>query len=394
MHDPIYFCYADPTGFSGQKAATELVIKGLAQRGWKCRRLPQPVLDRETGGRFARVHYISRVIRSWIRFFRLLGAHGGWLCVNLGQTRAAFVRDAVPLLLGRAGLGRARVIISLHGSLFMHWPDRSLETRAFQFLLNNAGTITVLGEQQRARLLALGIPTDRLMIVVNSCDQEPASTEMLAAKHSLTADPGRAVRCLYLSSLIDPKGFPEYLESLHRLAALAGPPVDAVICGRLVASEFSTRFHDAASAEAWIEQQIAGINRSARVHVRWVKGAAGADKAGLFREAEVFVLPTRYAVEAQPLVLLEAMASGCAIITTRAGEIPTILDDRSALFLTTASTDALTTALQALVADAGARARIAHAAHTRFMECYQIEHHLNQWETLLGSSSSTAKGAL
>jgi glycosyltransferase involved in cell wall biosynthesis len=81
-------------------------------------------------------------------------------------------------------------------------------------------------------------------------------------------------------------------------------------------------------------------------------------------------------------VLLEAMASGCAIITTRAGEIPTILDDRSALFLATVSTEALATALQTLVADAAARTRLAQAAHARFIERYQIERHLDQWEAL------------
>ncbi len=383
MRGPIYFCYADPAGFSGQKAAIELVIKGLSGRAWACRRLPQPVLDRSGGRPLARVQHLFRVLGAWIRAWRLLGARGGWLCVGLGQTRAAFLRDAVPLLLGRAGLGRAHVVITLNGSLFMHWSDRSLETRVFRFLLKNAGTVTVVGEQQRARLIALGLPENQVTIVVNSCDLEPASAEAVATKNPPAADPKRAVRCLHLSSLIDTKGFPEYLETLHRLSALAGPPVEAVLCGRLVASEFSNRFPDATAAEAWIEDQIAGINRSARAHVRWVRGAAGADKAALFREAEIFVLPTRYAVEAQPLVLLEAMASGCAIITTRAGEIPTILDDDSAMFLPAVSTNALATALQTLVADATARARLARAAHARFMDRYQVERHLDQWETLL-----------
>jgi glycosyltransferase involved in cell wall biosynthesis len=383
MPGPIYFCYADPAGFSGQKAATELVINGLSRRGWMCRRLPQPVLDRSSGSRLAPVHYLLGVLKAWIRSFQLLGARGGWLGVNLGQTRASFLRDAIPLLLGRAGLGRTQIIVSLHGSLFMQWTDRSLEARVFRFLLKNAGAVTVVGEQQRARLIALGIPDNRVAIVVNSCELEPLSTEAVAAKHPLAAESSRAVHCLYLSSLIDTKGFPEYLEALHRLSALAGPPVEAVLCGRLVASEFSSRFHDTAAAAAWIENQITEINRSERVRVRWIKGAAGADKAALFREAELFVLPTRYAVEAQPLVLLEAMASGCAIITTQAGEIPTILDDHSAMFLPAVSTDALAQALQTLVANAAARAPLARAAHARFMECYQVERHLDQWETLL-----------
>jgi glycosyltransferase involved in cell wall biosynthesis len=345
-------------------------------------------LDRNSGERLAPARYLLSLLAAWSRAFRLLFARGGGLCVGLGQTRAAFLRDAVPLLLGRIGLGRKRVIISLNGSLFMHWADSSLELRVFRFLLQNAGVVTVVGQQQQARLLALGLPQTRAVVLVNSCELEPASAEAVTAKHLSSTDPDRPVRCLHLSSLIDTKGFPEYLEALLRLSAIAGPPIDAVLCGRLAASEFSSRFHDLAAAEAWIDRQIAAINRSARVRAHWIKGAAGADKAALFREADVFVLPTRYAVEAQPLVLLEAMAAGCAIITTQAGEIPTILDDRSALFLRDVSTDAVETALKSLVADAAARARLARAAHARYLDCYQIDRHLDEWEALLDTANS------
>ncbi|HTQ31618.1 MAG TPA: glycosyltransferase family 4 protein [Opitutaceae bacterium] len=390
---PVYFCYANPAGFSGQKAATELVMKGLARRAWVCRRLPQPVLDRSGRGWRGGAQYLLGVFSAWIRALRLLVAGRGWLCVNLGQTRAAFLRDAVPLLLGRAGLGRARIIISLHGSPFMRWAEGSFEARVFRFLLGQAGTVTVLGEQQRARLLALGIPESRAVVVTNSCELDPATAETVAAKHSPPADSPGPVRCLYLSSLIDTKGFPEYLEALQRLSGAAGPRIEAVLCGRLVAGESSGRFADLAAAERWIEAQMAETNRSARVRVRWIKGAVGAEKAALFREAELFVLPTRYSVEAQPLVLLEAMAAGCAIITTRTGEIPTILEDRSAFFLATASTDDLASALQTLAADAPARARLARAAHARFAAHYQLDRHLGAWEALLNPSPRPGKGA-
>jgi glycosyltransferase involved in cell wall biosynthesis len=391
---PVYFCFANPAGFSGQKAATEHVMKGLTHRGWLCRSLPQPVLDRTGGGRLAPVRYLLGLVGAWIRSSGLLFARGGWLCVNLGQTRTAFVRDAVPLLLGRAGVGRARVVISLHGSLFMSWPDESLNVRVFRFLLHHAAVITVLGERQRRRLIALGIPDDRVQVVVNSCELEPVSDWAVAAKHRRPTGSDPVWHCLFLSSLIDTKGFPEYLEALQRLAAQPGPRIDAVLCGRVVSTEFSVRFPDPASAEAWIGEQLAEINRSPRVQARWIKGAAGAQKTALFRHADIFVLPTRYAVEAQPLVLLEAMASGCAIITTRAGEIPTILDEQSAVLLAEPSTDALATALQSLLADPAARTRLARAAHARFVQCYQSDRHIDAWEKLLAESGARNDAAL
>jgi hypothetical protein len=156
----------------------------------------------------------------------------------------------------------------------------------------------------------------------------------------------------------------------------------------MVASDFSRERCGLAIAEASIEAEIAAINQGGRVRIRWLReGAAGADKALLFQEADVFVLPTYYAVEAQPLVLLEAMAAGCAIITTRAGEIPTILDEECALFVEAPATESLVAAMLMLIEDDTRRARLACAAHTRFVERYQISRHLDAWENILASAS-------
>jgi glycosyltransferase involved in cell wall biosynthesis len=384
----LFFCYADPTGFSGQKAATELVINGLSRRGWRCRRLPMPVLNRGHGGELGRWRYLAALLRAWGRALRLLGSPSGRLSVSLGQTRVAFLRDGVPLLLGWAVLRRERIVATLNGNVFMQWPGGSFNLRVFCFLLRRAGRVTVVGDGQRERLLALGLPADRVVVVVNSCELSPIPAAAVEAKHR-----DGPVRCLFLSSLIDTKGFPEYLEALGLLSSALGPPLEAVLCGRLVASDFSSRFPDLADAEAWIERQLDKINRSVRVRCRWIKGATGRDKEALFREANIFVLPTRYAVEAQPLVLLEAMASGCAIITSRVGEIATILDDRSAVLLPGGGAAAVAAELERLAADAPGRRLLAQAAHARFLERYQVERHLDAWEQLLLAAGAAAKDA-
>jgi glycosyltransferase involved in cell wall biosynthesis len=312
-------------------------------------------------------------------------ARGSRLCVSLGQTRFSFIRDSVPILVGRAGLGRGRVCIALHGSLFMRWAKDSIDARLFTFLLHNAGTVTVLGETQRARLIDLGIPEDRVKIVVNSCDAEVFTLESVRAKHDPASGAGRPVRLLFLSSLIDTKGYPEFLEAVRRLAAWGGPAIHAVICGSIAPSEFSERFRDPVAAERWINGQVAAINRTPRSKARWVRGAVGAEKAALFREADVFVLPTRYQVEAQPVTLLEAMATGCAIVTTRAGEIPTILTEECAVLLESPTADAVEAALQNLAIDPARRSRLACAALIRFTERYGRERHLDRWEAILNS---------
>jgi glycosyltransferase involved in cell wall biosynthesis len=385
---PLFFSFADPVGFSGQKAATELVIGGLSSRGWVCRRLPLPVL-KDSGKVTGRAHFVSGLFTAWFRALALLISRGGWLCVNMGQTRFSFLRDAVPLIVGRVGLGRDRVCVTLHGSLFMLWTKDSLDARAFGFLLRNAGVVTVLGETHRARLAALGIAEDRIRIVVNSCDTEVLTAAAVKAKHDPKGAGVRPLRILFLSSLIDTKGYPEFLEAVRRLSAWGGCAIDVVLCGCVAPSEYSERFKDPADAERWVEEQITAVNRFPRARARWVRGAKGPEKATLLREADVFVLPSRYPVEAQPVALLEAMASGCAIVTTRAGEIPTILDETCALILDVPSADAVEGALQSLVFDPGKRSRLARAAHGRFVERYGIERHMDLWESILLTPKGT-----
>jgi glycosyltransferase involved in cell wall biosynthesis len=380
---PVFFCYACPAGFSGQKEATEMVIRGLSARGWDCRRLPQPVLERDRGGVLAYVRFGAGLMAAWLRSLRMISAPRGFLCVNLGQTRIAFLRDAVPLLIGRLLFGRAHVVVSLHGSLFMQWAGESWNARLFRILLRRAGTVTVLGEHQRARLIALGLGTEHVEVVVNSCSLPPVDPVQLREKRESLRAGSRPLRVLHLSSLIATKGFPAYLEALAELGARDGGSIEAVLCGKVTASEFQDRFPDAAAAESWIEETVAGINRGGRVRVRWVRGAVGREKVELFRNADIFVLPTRYAVEAQPIVLLEAMASGCAIVTTAIGEIPTILDDESALFLRVGSTGEITAALKRLAGETETVTRLASAAHRRFLENYELGRHLDGWEARL-----------
>lgn len=386
----VWFCYARPAGFSGQKEATEMVLRGLTARGWNCRSLPQPVLERERGGWFAVLRYGVALLVAWFRALRLLGSRSGRLCVNLGQTRAAFLRDSVPLWLGRMSFGRDQIIVSLHGSLFMQWRRGSLNASLFCSLLGHAGSVTVLGDKQRRHLLSLGLPAHRVRVQLNSCTVAPLSVAALEEKLAAAADASRSLRVLHLSSLIATKGFPDYLEALAALARRDGRPIEAVLCGRLTASEFQDRFRNEDEAERWILSHLAELNRSKRVRVQWVRGAVGAAKEELFCGADVFVLPTRYAVEAQPLVLIEAMASGCAIVTTTIGEISTILDDRTAAFVSPGEVDGLADTLEHLTTDSFTRAALARSAHQRFLDHHALDRHLDEWERELRGPSAPA----
>lgn len=389
----VIVCLANPSGFSGQKAATELLMSGLRSRGWTCRRIDQPVLAREAAGGTAYTRYAWEMLWAWGRATSLLFRPRASVVVCLGQTPAAFLRDGVPLLFARFTRRRSHLFITLHGSVFMLWRRTAWVTRGFRLILRQAGTIVALGDRQRARLLELGLRASDVQVVINTSDMPVLPAEELAAKLRSKTGSAAPIHCLFLSSLIDTKGYPEYLEALRLLSTREGRPIRAVLCGRMIASEFSDAKAGASWTEARIESMLDEIRRGGRVTIDWIRGAVGKRKIELFREADLFILPTRYAVEAQPLVLLEAMASGCAVLTSTIGEIPTILDGECARLMDPRITPAeLASAIENLIEDDVLRARLASAGHRRYCDHYQCERHLDAWENLLARAAPDPRG--
>ncbi|HEX7118844.1 MAG TPA: glycosyltransferase family 4 protein [Longimicrobiales bacterium] len=79
-----------------------------------------------------------------------------------------------------------------------------------------------------------------------------------------------------------------------------------------------------------------------------------------YRRADLFVLPSLY--ESYGMALAEAAAHGLALVASRAGGIPATPAGRAALLVPPGDDAALARALEPLLADATARARLAAAA--------------------------------
>jgi glycosyltransferase involved in cell wall biosynthesis len=183
---------------------------------------------------------------------------------------------------------------------------------------------------------------------------------------------------------LETKGYVEFLEAISQLASNSQLPIAVVLCGKIVdKKEDEHRFTNPYEARQWIEKQITQINQSDYIRLRWVNGAVGEDKAKLFQEAHIFVLPSRYLVEAQPIVILEALASGCAVITTKIGEIPTTVNEETAFLLDECSPAAIAEAIRELSHNQKRRQELALNGLKLFQERFSYEKHIAQWESLL-----------
>lgn len=114
--------------------------------------------------------------------------------------------------------------------------------------------------------------------------------------------------------------------------------------------------------------------------VQWC--APTPDIARHYREAAVFVLPSRY--EGMPLALLEAQALG---VPSVAFDCPTgpaeILDDETGVLVPPGDVPALAAALARLLADPALRARMGRAAIARSRSRFSPEAHDARWIALV-----------
>lgn len=372
--------FADSGTFSGQREASHLIYSRLDSKFWKVGLIRMPGLIRIEGATKGTLSYLIRLIKAWFTFIYIRWQSDLLLHVNLGQTWIALLRDGLPIILFLSSKRDKRVIVSLHGSNFMYWNRDELITKYFRLLIRNVEIITVLGPHQFAKCMDLGISSSKLRIVNNTCSTIGISTEEVVQKHTRL----EPVELLHLSSLIDSKGYPQYLEALLKLGQTSGPKICAVVCGRLQQSPFATRFSSLLQARAWLIMQLAKLDHNERIIVRWIQGAEGIEKWALYCKASIFVFPTSYKVEAQPIVLIEAMANGCAIITTDVGEIKAMFAGYdAAVFLVDTTPEHVATAIDELIKDPPRRLRLGLNARRIFEERFAGERYSAAWTTLL-----------
>jgi glycosyltransferase involved in cell wall biosynthesis len=385
--------YPKHTGFSGQRFASELLIEGLRKSGWQISIVYSPGLDRLSETTLNRIFFTLRAVTLAIKLFfswvKVLAY--GWssqiLYVNLGQTKFALIRDGLPLVIRKFFYSYKAAVISLHGSLFMTWSYQSFNGKVIRLISQKANYITVLGAQQQLKLVQLGIPQEKIVMIDNTCSLPAISEAEIWLKHN-PASPSntctKPVTILYLSSLIESKGYPEFIEAIAHLATTTEIAINGILCGNInIGRDEANQFSTHSEAKAWIETKINQINQSPSVRLRWVDGAVGEEKEQLFRQAQIFVLPSRYKVEAQPIVILEALASGCAVITTKVGEIPSTVSQETAVLLDECSSNAIAKTITDLCEFPDKRQQLALNGLKLFNRRFSYEQHINRWKEIL-----------
>ena len=130
---------------------------------------------------------------------------------------------------------------------------------------------------------------------------------------------------LFVAGRLTPKGLFDALAATIRANQLLAAKESSLRMRLTVAGPFEDdeerRRFESAAAEL-NATQISGQSAPLAVYVGW---ADEEKKRQLYRQADCFIFPTTYPAESFGLVLAEAMAHGCAVITTRWQAVPEVL---------------------------------------------------------------------
>ena len=225
----------------------------------------------------------------------------------------------------------------------------SAKRRMFSFAFNNASVICLSNFlQQDIQDVYRGKP----MIVNNGIEDIAVDFDPMGRT------PHELVRIFYIGHLWRFKGIIELIKALHQLNC-SGITFEAIIAG----PEGDLKYADLA-----IQLKNFGLHQ----YVKIVGAKSGSEKYSLFRNSDIFVLPTHF--DAFPGTILEAMQFGLPVIGTFEGAIPEIIDNGiTGLLVRKMDVEDLASKIKTLIQDPHLRKQMGDQGRQKYLSRYRVD---------------------
>ncbi|WOI22397.1 glycosyltransferase family 4 protein [Nonlabens ulvanivorans] len=221
--------------------------------------------------------------------------------ITPGQTFFGVVKYALYIL--AATLSRKQILQHIHGNFLgkQYHLLSGIKKKVFYYLMSKTDKGIVLSESLKPNFEPFIASKDIYVLKNFVIDELFFDDEVIKKKDY------NSLKIVYLSNLMAEKGIFDLLESLTMLEK-KNIPYSAKIAGNIAPEN----------------QQKANSYFNKLQHTEYIGVVGKEQKAELFKWSNVFVLPTYYTMEGQPISILEAMATGNVVLTTPHAGIPDI----------------------------------------------------------------------
>lgn len=276
---------------------------------------------------------VTRVIQvsKMLARVRAKQKHVDAIYLTLSQSLAGNVKDLVTYAICFRKL--PRTVLHLHGGGIKRivFDKHPILRRINRFFLERVGAAIVLSPSLQ-QIFAGIVPDDRVHAVANFAEHDLfLDAQQIRAKFAAT----EPLRVLFLSNLINGKGFDELANAYDLLSPISQ---------NMVQIDFAGEFGSEKEKQLFL-RKIGG-----KPSVRYHGVVQGDSKTQLLAQAHILCLPTYYAYEGQPIAILEAYASGCAVITTDHGGIADVFEPgRTGFYVEKQSARSIADVIEALL---------------------------------------------
>lgn len=316
-------CPWTPVGGGMYKVADYLIQSQARETPPQAAQL-RPLDTRGGGSAFSSLWILLTALAKLVRG-RLSGELAG-VHVNMAERLSLWRKSAVVAACRALGVP---VVLHLHAAQLHHYylGLPLVLQRLTRWVFSLPSSVVVLGVAARRFVIdELHVPAERVDIVINGVP-EPA----------LERGP-RAVsqkRVLFLGNLSQRKGVSDLLQALAR-PGFDALPLEVVFAGGGDIAGYTAK------------AQALGVGDT----VRFAGWCDQQKVAELMSQSDVLVLPSYD--EGLPLVILEALAHGVAVVCTPVGEIPAVLSDGvNAMFVEPGDIDGIAAVLQRVLREPG-----------------------------------------
>jgi glycosyltransferase involved in cell wall biosynthesis len=228
------------------------------------------------------------------------------LYLALSGGRGQFV-DLIYVLIGK--LFRRPIFVHHHSFVYINSP--SWLNRCFFALVRNATHIALSPNMGQALVRVYGLNSAAIIVLSNAAFYDSDDEARAVSNDAAPLQLG------FLSNITFEKGIVEFFRILDKLNQ-CGVEYRAHIAGPLAPDARQT-FDELLGAASDVE---------------YVGPVYGGQKEQFYRQLDVFLFPTNYANEAEPLVIYEAMRQGVHVIACDRGSIAEMLRNGAGLAFT------------------------------------------------------------
>ena len=356
---------------TGVSLAFDLLIKGLSDR-----KLEYEVVDilkfgktKKSGSFNFKKSFstIYSIVEVWIKVSS---------CQTYYSTMATsffgFIRDL--LMVTFAKINNKKIILHLHGGGFEEFYEKSpkLVKLLIRFNIKNTDRIIVLGELLKKQFYCVGdIIQEKLVVVPNGLTlgvSEP--TRCVKSIKNI-----QSKEILYLSNMMPTKGYKDLIKAIELLKNKGFDDIHLNLCGGFYDAKTEENNEIKSEKDLLIYLKNLGLENFITYHGE----VLGDYKKEQLERAHLFILPTYYPWEGQPLSIIEAMAFATPVISTYHKGIPELIENaRTGYFVEARSPEQIASSVMKIFSDLDHYENMSRQSRVMYEKKFKQDVHLEK----------------